>query len=360
MKNVQSVKVNEQNVIDDFKERLIFENVLQKVKMRYKLSKELDAVNNNFDFINKTTYNTKYFKSIPIDEMLYSILMNTDAYTKLVNPLMGDINIIEEYVATMQKSQKHMKAYTLLLIKSIAKYTGKVTKEDLFNLYIATIYNFFFKYDYHNINLLEWIINKVMKEIYIKEKLDISDLEKLKLNISKIGSKQIIFNNFFQISSYILLEGIGNGDLKINPKKATLRQTNDVEISTISRIYKNCFDFIDKVDLDIFNKEITKSSIQEYIQIIGVEHYKNYVRMIIDELPIVDEIELDFRFTTFNTSNKYFHVLDVDTFGSCAIEFAKRGMMNEEILKTLKEMKSPLVDIYVSYMIMEEMKNGTI
>jgi hypothetical protein len=299
----------------------------------------------------------KYFKPIPVDEMLYSILMNTDAYTKLVNPLMDDINIIEEYVATMQKSQKHMKAYTLLLIKSIAKYTGKVTKEDFFNLYIATIYNFFSKYDYHNINLLEWIMNKVMKEIYIKEKLDISNLEKL--NIGNIG-KQIILSSFSHISSYILLEGIGNGDLKINPKKATLIRTDDVEISTISRIYKNCFDFIDRVDLGIFNKETTKSSIQEYIQIVGVEHYKNYVRMIIDELPIVDEIELDFRFTTFNTSNKYFHVLDVDTFGSCAIEFAKRGMMNEEILETLKEMKSPLVDIYVSYMIMDEMKNGTI
>ena len=127
--------------------------------MRYKLSKKLDAVNNNFDFINKTTYNTKYFKSIPIDEMLYSILMNTDAYTKLVNPLIDDINFIEEYVAIMQKSQKHMKAYTLLLINSIAKYTGKITKEGFFNLYIATIYNFFSKYDYLNINLLEWIIN---------------------------------------------------------------------------------------------------------------------------------------------------------------------------------------------------------
>lgn len=356
MKNVQPVKVNKQNIIDNFKERLIFENVLQKIKMRYKLSKELDAENTNFDFINKTAYNTKYFKPIPIDEMLYSIIMNTDAYTKLVNPLMDDINIIEEYVATMQKSQKHMTAYTLLLIKSIAKYTGKVTKEDLFNLYIATIYKFFSKYNYHNINLLEWIMNKVMKEIYIKEELNISDLEKLKF--SKIGSRQIILNNFFQVSSYILLEGIGNGDLKINPKKATLRQTNDVEISTISRIYKNCFDFIDKVDLGIFNKEITKSSIQEYIQIVGVEHYKNYVRMIIDELPIVDEIELDFRFTTFNTSNKYFHVLDVDTFGFCAIEFAKRGMMNNEILETLRKMESPLIDIYVSYMIMEEIKNN--
>ena len=217
MKNVQPVKVNEQNVIDNFKERLIFENVLQKVKMRYELSKKLDIVNNNFDFIKKTTYNVKYFKPIPIDEMLYSIIMNTDVYTKLVNPLIDDINFIEEYVAMMQMSQKHMKAYTLLLINSIAKYTGKVTKEDFFNLYIATIYNFFSKYDYHNINLLEWIMNKVMKEIYIEEKLDISDLGAL--NINKIG-KQLILNNFFQVSSYILLEGIGNGDLKI--PKSTL------------------------------------------------------------------------------------------------------------------------------------------
>ena len=80
--------------------------------------------------------------------------------------------------------------------------------------------------------------------------------------------------------------------------------------------------------------------------------------MIIDELPVVDKIELDFRFTTFNISNKYCQVLDVDTFGFCAIEFAKRGMINEEILKTLKKMGSPLVDIYISYMIMEEMKNN--
>ena len=41
-----------------------------------------------------------------------------------------------------------------------------------------------------------------------------------------------------------------------------------------------------------------------------------------------------------------------------AIEFAKRGMMNNEILETLRKMESPLIDIYVSYMIMEEMKNN--
>ena len=78
MQNVGKKKITQENVLNEFKNRLIFENVLQKTKKRYELSKELNAENNDFKFINETVYNSNYFKPIPVDEMLYSILMNNN------------------------------------------------------------------------------------------------------------------------------------------------------------------------------------------------------------------------------------------------------------------------------------------
>jgi hypothetical protein len=73
-------------------------------------------------------------------------------------------------------------------------------------------------------------------------------------------------------------------------------------------------------------------------------------------LPIIDEIELDFRFTTFITSNKIHQVLDNDTFIHCAMEFAKREHLDNNVLETIKKIDSKSADEYMSYMVMEEIK----
>jgi hypothetical protein len=164
-------------------------------------------------------------------------------------------------------------------------------------------------------------------------------------------------NSFSQISSYIYLEGIENKDLNLNIMKGSLNHnTDDVEIATITKIYKDCFSFLDRIELGMFKKEITVQSLNDYIQTVGVNYYKNYVMMIVDRLPIIDEIELDFRFTTFITSNKIHQVLDNDTFIHCAMEFAKREHLDNNVLETIKKIDSKSADEYMSYMVMEEIK----
>ena len=148
------------------------------------------------------------------------------------------------------------------------------------------------KYNLQDVHALIWIMDKIMTKIYIKEK-------PVHIQFQFVTK---VLNNFSQISSYILLEGIENGVLKIDVSKATMMKVDDIKTNTINIIYKYCFNFIDKIDSNIFTT-VKKESIREYIQIIGAEHYKNYVKMIIDELSIVDEIELNFRFMTFKTMN---------------------------------------------------------
>ena len=187
-----------------------------------------------------------------------------------------------------------------------------------------------------------------MNYVYIKEE-----------PIFDIAFATKILNNFSHISPYILLNGIENEDLKIDFSKATLAAVDDIKIKTANMVYTNCFGFIDKVDSDIFTAP-KEENIREYIQIMGVEHYKNYVKMITADLPMIDEVELYFRFTTFKAMNKYCQVLDNDLFCEIAMIFAKRGIMDEKILETMKRMKSKFVDVYISYMVMKEIKDGTV
>ena len=337
----------ELNVYNELKNRLIYKKVLNKVKARYEFDKEIENI--NFKFLEKVKYEAAYFKYVPIDKMLYSTLVNNNVYDKLTSPLIDDINFINEFLAAMRRSEVHEKVYISLLIDGIKKYIGKVTKENLFNIYIATIYKFFSKYNLQDVHALIWIMDKIMTKIYIKEK-------PVHIQFQFVTK---VLNNFSQISSYILLEGIENGVLKIDVSKATMMKVDDIKTNTINMIYKYCFNFIDKIDSNIFTT-VKEENIREYIQIIGVEHYKNYVKMIIDELSIVDEIELNFRFMTFKTMNKYYQVLDNDLFCKIAMIFAKQEIMDKEILETMKKMNSKFVDVYTSYMVMKEMKNGTI
>ena len=205
------------------KNRLIFESVLNGVRARYEINKKIGSVNKYFSFLDNIKYNDAYFKSVPIDKMLYSTLVRGKVYSKLVNPLIDDINFIDEFIAAMKTSKEHEKLYILLLIGGIKKYIGKVTKEKLFNIYVATIYGFFSEYTLRNVNNLIWIVDKIMNCVYIKEE-----------PIFDIAFATKILNNFSHISPYILLNGIENEDLKINFSKATLATVDDIKIKTVN------------------------------------------------------------------------------------------------------------------------------